>query len=783
MRLYDRPMNEEKPKTIQTYTHWGTYHIEVDEGDICAVHPFDADPDPSDIGAALADAADPELRVTAPMVRKSWLENGPPTGRVEPDGGRGRGAFVEVSWEKANELVAGELSRVNRTHGPQAIFGGSYGWASAGVFHRASGQLHRFLGLAGGFTRSVNTYSVAAAETLIPHILGRPFFLLSNELTAWPVIAEHTDLMVAFGGIPMKNTQVNSGGLGAHRCRDWLEKLRAGGVNLVNVSPVEDDIDPQFDAKWLAIAPNTDTAMLLALAHSLVAEGMHDQAFLAKYCVGFEPFLLYLMGADDGVAKDADWAAEITGISGQDIRNLARKMAGGRTMISLAWSLQRADHGEQPYWAAIALAAMLGQIGLPGGGIGFGYGAQAAYGNPVTALGGLALPRSANRVADFIPVARITDLLENPGGTFDYNGKRHTYPETKLIYWCGGNPFHHHQDLNRLARAWQRPETVIVNEPWWTPTARHADIVLPAATSLERNDIGKAANDPFIVASKKVLEPLGWARTDYQIFSGVAEKMGFGDEFSEGRNEDAWLRHLWDLFAQGSARGKVELPQFDDFWNAGHFELAADDDARVLFEGFRSDPDGAGLNTPSGKIEIFSQTIADFGYEDCPGHPVWIEPAEWLGTEGVGSKYLHLISNQPSTKLHSQYDFGRVSRAAKIQGREPVSIHPDDAARRGIIDGDLVRLFNDRGQCLAGAKVTNTVRPGVVVLATGAWWDPETPGGLDRHGNANVLTLDKGTSKLSQAPISQTALIELEKIDGEMAPVQIFSGPEIEPGS
>lgn len=775
-------MSKNNIRRIQTFTHWGTYDVEVSDDGIGAVHPFSGDPDPSKIGDALADAADPRVRVTAPMVRRSWLENGPPTGQFEPDGGRGTGEYVEISWEKAFSLVAEEISRIHETHGPQAIFGGSYGWASAGVFHRAPAQLQRFLGLAGGFTRSVNTYSVAAAETLIPHILGRPFFLMSNELTVWPVIAEHTDLMVAFGGIPMKNTQINSGGLGAHQTRDWLGQARAGGVQFVNVSPVREDTDPILDADWLAIAPNTDTAMILGLAHTLVAEGLHDEAFLARFCVGFEPFLSYLMGAEDGVAKDADWADEITGIAGETIRNLARKMANGRTMISLAWSLQRADHGEQPYWAAIALAAMLGQIGLPGGGIGFGYGAQAAYGNPVRQLGGLALPRAANPVDDFIPVARIADLLEHPGAQFDYNGKRHVYPDTRLVYWCGGNPFHHHQDLNRLARAWQRPETVIVHEPWWTSTARHADIVLPAATSLERNDIGKAANDPFIVASKKVLEPLGQAQTDYQIFSEIADQLGIADKFTEGRDEAEWLRHLWDLFRQGAARDRVELPDFADFWDAGHIELPTEDGDRILFEAFRADPDGAPLATPSGRIEIFSETIAGFGYDDCPGHPMWIEPAEWLGGATAKTYPLHLISNQPKTKLHSQYDFGRVSQASKIQGREPVSLHPSDAAARGISDGDLVRLFNDRGQCLAGAKVTDDVRPGVVVLATGAWWDPESPGGLDRHGNANVLTLDKGTSSLAQAPISQTALVELEKIEGEVAPVQIFSSPEIVSG-
>jgi biotin/methionine sulfoxide reductase len=775
-------MNDESSKRIQTFTHWGTFDVEVLNGSIQAVHPFAADPEPSPIGESLADMADPRVRITQPMVRRSWLESGPPSGNPAPDGKRGIEPFVPVSWDRASDLVAGEIERINKTHGPQAIFGGSYGWASAGVFHRAPSQLQRFLGLAGGFTRSVTTYSAAAAETLIPHVLGMPFYYLCNELTTWPVIAKHTDLMVVFGGIPMKNTQVNSGGIGAHRIRGWLEDCVDSGVDFVNISPLREDADPMLNAEWLPVVPNTDTALMLGLAHTLVAEGLHDEQFLERYCVGFDRFLPYLMGAEDGAAKDADWAAEICGIAADDIRALARKMAGRRTLISLAWSIQRADHGEQPYWMALMLASMLGQIGLPGGGIGYGYGAQAAYGGPVRQLGGLALPKSANPVSDYIPVARITDLLEKPGEPFDYDGKRLVYPDTKMVYWCGGNPFHHHQDLNRLARAWQKPETVIVHEPWWSPVARFADIVLPAATSLERNDIGKAANDVFIVASKKVAEPQGQARTDYEIFTAVAERLGFAQKFTEGRDERAWLEHLWNLFRQGAARDRHEVPDFETFWNAGHVELPELDGDRILFAGFRADPDGSPLKTPSGKIELFSGTIAGFDYDDCPGHPKWIEPAEWLGGETAASYPLHVISNQPRTKLHSQYDFGRVSRASKIQGREPVTIHPSDAAARGIADGDLVRLYNGRGECLAGARLSDDVRPGVIVLATGAWWDPAPEGELDRHGNANVLTLDKGTSRLGQGPISQTAMVEMERMDTSdvrAAPIVVFDLPEI----
>ena len=200
------------------------------------------------------------------------------------------------------------------------------------------------------------------------------------------------------------------------------------------------------------------------------------------------------------------------------------------------------------------------------------------------------------------------------------------------------------------------------------------------------------------------------------------------------------------------------------------------------FAALRADPAGRPLPTPSGKIEIASATIAGFGYDDCPGHPAWMEPAEWLGAELAGRFPLHLISNQPYTRLHSQYDNGGYSQDSKVGGREPIRMHPDDAAARGICDGDVVRVFNDRGSCLAGAVLDANVRRSVVQLSTGAWWDPVSPGdpgALDRHGNPNVLTIDKGTSRLAQGPIAQTALVELERYGGVVPPVEAFTPPEL----
>ena len=760
-----RPMND-----ALTLTHWGAYRVRSDAGGIVGLDPLPDDPDPSPIGQSVVGVLRDDLRIAQPMVREGYLKYGPAA-----RDGRGREPFVPVSWEQANTLVAGEIGRVTRLHGNAAIFGGSYGWASAGRFHHAQSQLHRFLNLCGGYTRSVNTHSYAAAEVLLPHVIGSRAGLDSQH-TSWDVIARHTKLFVAFGGIPLKNAQVSAGGVGRHSLRGDLQACRAAGVNFVNISPLRDDIDAAFDPAWIPVRPNTDTALMLAMAHTLVAENLHDTDFLARCTVGFDTFRPYLLGETDGQAKDANWASAICGVPAQDIRTLARRMCRTRTMIAVSWSLQRADHGEQPLWAAIALAALLGQIGLPGGGFGFGYGGSNRIGTPGPAFSWPALPQGENAVAAMIPVARLADMLLSPGAPFDYDGRRHHYPDIKLVWWAGGNPFHHQQDLNKLARAWRRPDTVIVHEPWWNPLARQADIVLPCTTSLERNDLGIARDEAHLVAMREAAAPVGSARSDFAILTGIAERLGFAGAFTDGLDEMGWVRHLYGLSRQRAAEFDHDLPDFESFWRQGQVRLPPAPPT-ILLEAFRTAPGTHPLHTPSGRIEIASARIAGFGYADCPGHPTWLEPSEWLGAPEAACYPLHLISNQPRTRLHSQYDHGAVSRDSKVAGREPLSIHPADAARRGIVDGDLVRVFSPRGECLAGAIVTDAIVPGCVQLATGAWWDPDDDSSLDRAGNANVLTIDRGTSRLAQGPIAHTTLVEVARHAEAAAAVAAFTPP------
>ncbi|MEL6998045.1 MAG: molybdopterin-dependent oxidoreductase [Pseudomonadota bacterium] len=769
-------MNDQSKIRVTPFsTHWGTYFAEVRDGKLEGVRDYSDDPDPAMIGPGIIDMVDHPTRISQPMVRKGYLETGSSGDRT----GRGREPFVAVSWDEALDLAAAELERVRTEHGNESIFGGSYGWASAGRFHHAQSHVHRFLNCVGGYTASISNYSYAAANAITPHIVGPMRSVVLDTATSWPVIAEHSELVVAFGGLARKNAQVTSGGVGRHVLRESVIAAHANGCRFVNVSPLRTDIIDEVEPDWLALRPNTDTALMLGLAHTLLAEGLHDEGFMARCCVGWERFRPYLTGEVDGVTKDAQWAAEICELPADRIRALAREMASKRTMIMVAWSLQRADHGEQPIWMAVVLAAMLGQIGLPGGGFGIGYASENGIGNSVLPFQFPAVPQGRNPVRTAIPVARISDMLLNPKGPYQFNGRDLTYPDIRLVYWTGGNPFHHHQDLNRLVRAMHRPETIIVNEIWWTPMARHADIVFPATTVLEREDISMTHWEPLLVAMRQAVDPVGDARSDYEIFSGIAARLGVEEAYTEGRTAEDWIGHLWDQTRQRAGEAGFALPTLDELRAQETHTLPPNPREPILIEAFVQDPDGHPLTTRSGKIEIFSEAIAGFGYDDCPGHPVWLNPVEWLGK--AEPDQFHLISNQPRTRLHSQFDPGRVSQGSKIAGREPLTLHPEDAARFEITDGDVVRVFNDRGACLAGVRICESVRRGVVQLSTGAWYDPAEPGSdgtLCKHGNPNVLTRDAGTSRLGQGNSAHTTLVRLERVDNP-PPVTAHVPPEI----
>jgi biotin/methionine sulfoxide reductase len=617
---------------------------------------------------------------------------------------------------------------------------------------------------------------------LFPHILARQDDITKYSLP-WVEIVENADMIVAFGGIPVRNTMVGSGGNSRHIARGSLQAAVERGVRLVSISPIADDLEglPRID--WLPIVPSTDTALMLGMAFVLETENLCDRSFLKDFCSGYSEFREYLLGRSDGYPKDPAWASKICGIDASEITALARQMAASRCLVSVAFSLQRAERGEQPLWMGVTLAAMLGQIGLKGRGFSYGLGSSGTIGKSPLQVSAPAFRQGTNPVKTFIPVSRIADMLLSPGATYDYDGQLLRYPDIKLVYWAGGNPFHHHQDLQRLSRAFGQPDTVVVQDPYFTATARHADFVLPSTITLERDDIGASQNDPLVVAMHKVVEPIGEAKDDYWIFAELAKRLGREQHFTEGRTAQQWIQHLYEELRQSLAKIAGTAPEFQSFWRDGEVTLPIAYAPGVI-ERFRANPVAHPLKTASGRIEITSEGIRRFGYADCGPHPRWIEHDEWLGSDRAKRFSLQMVANQPATRLHSQLDFGDYSAESKVAGREPIRIHPSDAGERGIADGQIVRVFNDRGSCLAGAVLSEALRPGVVQLSTGAWYQPQDLPEIGMtcvHGNPNILAKDIGTSRLAQGCAGQLTLVEIEPYFGDAPPVTVHRAPDTKP--
>ena len=764
-------------------SRWGVVYAHVQGGKMTHLRPFEFDYAPSPNLNGLCHLPYSPSRIRQPMVREGWLKNGPRSRRS-----RGEEKFVPVSWEKALDLVAGEMKRVYKDYGPSAVFGRSYGWMSTGRVNAAINLQQRLLNLCGGFIQCENSYSTAAISKILPYVVGTG----DPRSTSWDVVIGHSERVVFWGCDPLVTNDIDWHTT-IHNATGYIRALRDKGVTTISINPVQTDTAEYLGSEWIAPRPGTDCAMMLGMMHELEATGKADHAFLEKCCNGWKELRAYIMGDEDGVAKTPEWAAEKTGVPAERIRKLAHDLQEHRTMLMVGWGIQRIQYGEQPHWMAFALASVLGQIGLPGGGIGTNY--QYSSGGAPMAKGPFlagvpakvkpALPFNENwKGSTTIPVARFVECFLNPGKTIDFNGRKVTYPEVRLVMWAGGNPFAHQPDTMKLERAWKEPETVVVTDTVWTATARHADIVLPACTTFEHNDItsiGTYTNDGF-VAMKQAIEPRFESRSDYWIFTELAKRLGVESQYTEGLDEMGWIRRLYEGAMKMGRAGKIAMPDFDEFWKKGYvmFDVADKDRNYVAFEAFRKDPKANALSTESGLIQLYSPKIASYGYDDCKGHPCFFEPTEGV-SRATKAAPLALMACKSRYRMHSQLD-GTVSHDfANIEDREPLWIHPDDAAARGIRNGDIVLVSNKRGAVLAGAYVTERILKGVVVLHHGAWFDPQDVKGrrIDVHGNSNTLTLDEPTSKLACGNIASTANVEVSKWTGELPDVSVYREPRI----
>ena len=516
---------------ILTGSHWGAIRATVKDGRFVAAKPFELDKYPSKMIAGLPDHVHNAARIRYPMVRVDWLRKR----HLSDTSQRGDNRFVRVSWDEA--------------------------------LHNASGMLAKAIALHGNSVGTGGDYSTGAAQVILPRVVGS--MEVYEQQTSWPLVLQNSKTIVLWGSDLLKNQQANWW-CPDHDVYEYYEQLKAkvaaGEIEVISIDPVVTSTHEYLGrehVKHIAVNPQTDVPLQLALAYTLYSENLYDKNFLANYCVGFEQFLPYLLGEKDGQPKDAAWAEKLTGIDAETIRGLARQMAANRTQIIAGWCVQRMQHGEQWGWMIVVLAAMLGQIGLPGGGFGFGwhYNGAGTPGRKGVILSGFSGSTSIPPVHDnsdykgyssTIPIARFIDAILEPGKVINWNGKSVKLPPLKMCIFAGTNPFHRHQQINRIIEGWRKLETVIAIDNQWTSTCRFADIVLPATTQFERNDLDQYGNhsNRGIIAMKQVVPPQFEARNDFDIFREMSRLFNRVEGLTDGLVEMGWLISICQVGVQ-----------------------------------------------------------------------------------------------------------------------------------------------------------------------------------------------------------------------------------------
>lgn len=656
-------------------------------------------------------------------------------------GARGEGRFERISWDEALDTVASEIRRVKDTYGPSAIL---Y-WVSGGdqgVLHDSWRRMSRLFCLLGGFTRPWGLHSYE----------GAIFAELATYGNAW--VTDTRDnllksrLIILWGWDPA-NTIADTNTMW------YLIQAKEAGVKIVSIDPRYTDTAAILTEEWIPIRPGTDAAMLIAMANVIVEENLQDQAFLDKYTVGFEKFKDYVLGKEDGIAKTPNWAESITGVPASVIARLAREYATLKPAALMAGIAPgRTAYGEQYHRAAITLAAMTGNIGVPGGSaagkawsimnlLRVGSGLRIPP-NPVDAETPPPKDKLPNRSTGYVyghgtvNIFRLTDAI--------LKGKAGGYPaDYKLIYLSNSNIVNQWPNSNKVAEALKKLEFVVVEEQFITATAKFADILLPTCTFLERNEVVTGAYPLFYGYRRKIIEPLYESKSPLQIANELAARLGL-ENYNDKSEEELLTQIL-----QNS-----DIPDLDSFKKQGIFKVALPKPYIALSKEIEN-PESHPFPTPSGKIEIYSQLVANMKNPKIPPIPKYIETWESLN-DPLARKYpLQLITTHFKRRAHSQFE-----NIPWLRELEPhtIKINPVDAQTRGIKDGDLVMVFNDRGKMVIPAKVTERIMPGVVDIPQGAWYNPDE-NGIDRGGCANVLTKDEPSP--GGALPSNTALVEVVK--------------------
>ncbi|MFC1992644.1 molybdopterin-dependent oxidoreductase [Chloroflexota bacterium] len=651
-------------------------------------------------------------------------------------GERGEGIFKRISWDEALDTVASELKRVRDTYDSKSILLLQTG-GDLTVLHTPA-PFQRLLGMAGGYTGRWGAASFHGGLFGAYYTYGTTYDTSSRDDLL------NSRLIIMWGWDPAKTVAGPS-------TRWFLTQAKERGIRIISIDPYYSDSTAAFAQEWIPIKPGTDAAMLIAMAFVMITENLQDQKFLDTYTIGFDEFRDYVLGLEDNVPKTPSWAEAITGVPASTIERLAREYATTKpAALRAGIGPGRTAFGEQYHRAAITLAAMTGNVGIHGGEAASRSWESVVGGYPFALGMGTATPYFHNPVETdtqkyptqyVYPRVHFVDMADAV-----LKGKAGYPADYKMAFIINSNWLNSEPDSNKITKALQALEFTVILEQFMTPTAKYADIILPATTFFERNDIAAGVGMPYYGFQRKAIEPLGECRSHNEIAKELATRMGI-DDF-DNKTEEEHLREMTE---------RAEIPDYETFKSTGIYKIPVTE-PYVVFKKQIEDPKNNPFPSPSGKIEIYSQRIADMGDPLLPPIPKYIEPWE-SPDDPLAQKYpIQLVTNHAKRRALAQFDNIPWLRELIAQA---ITISTEDARARGISDGDMVKVFNDRGEVTVPAQVTRRIMPGVANLPSGAWYSPDEKG-VDRGGCANVLTRDKTSPAGAYA--YNTCLVQVEKV-------------------
>lgn len=737
-------------------------------------------------------------RILYPMKRIDW----DPEGNRNPQN-RGTSKYVRISWGQALDIIVSEIKRVKQHYGMEAILSQSDGHGETMCVNAAHGCHRKLLRLLGGYTlQTRNTDSWEGWYWGAKHVWGcENLGIMTPVVNVIDDVSKNTDAILFWGCDPETTPWGFDGQLASRLCY-WFTDI---GIKSIYVSP-----DLNYGAavhadKWIPVLPNTDAALYLAIAYVWMTEGLYDKEYVKTHTTGFEKFQDYVLGKEDGIPKTTKWAAPLTGVPSYTIKALARYWGKHKVSIALGNGGPgiRGPYATEPARLQVLLLAMQG-VGKPGvhqfkmieWGI---YNKKTNIPLPHPKyIPDLSDVQRGWRYTDtprqFIPKNKIHDAILRPpiqwyGTTLSRDSADQQFipyqyplpdsPEIHMIWTDSPSWMSCWNDTNDFVRALRSPkiEFVLAQHPWFENDCQLADLVLPSITKMECDDIDvETMSGQFYLAYPefKAIEPRGEAKSNYQIVSEIAARFGLIEEYTEGKSPEEWIRTGFEK------SGIAQDISWKEFKEKGYYIVPNDNNTQTQktgLAGFYNNPIEYPLDTPSGKVEFYSERLAKNFPNDIerPPSPRWIPYGEThqesLLSDKAKTYPLLVISNHPRWRVHSQHDdmtWTREIHTCKIRGQdgylyEPVWLNPADARTRHIKDGDVVKILNDRGALLAGAWVTERIRPGVIYIDHGARWDPIIPGELDRGGAINTISPHHTTSKNASGMVCSGFLVNIEK--------------------